>query len=315
MALSVSDNISTTDRFTFLDAPKTDPEDWLEVLSACRQRPQVIKLQGQHPGLSCLVLNVDTDEDVLARLSALLCNESNLLCTDTRIVLLPSPANTNKVIVREYYQTILSWQPDFLIDISVACCPEPLAFGYRRQPGSAILARLFSAYTVNGCYSPTSLTRYLWPCPSIELLLPRHASDKSLQDVCQVLSQLEVTADANNDTSDSWLRSVYRLDALKAAGITFSDRPVFGMNITLALPDTSKAFVTLHPGESLGWLDHNGLDHLRLKGASAQESLSDFFDASDNRLLVRVPLTCFLIADSVDCLREQGIMHFSPVRC
>lgn len=315
MALTVSDNALSTDSFTFLDSPLQETGEWLALFNSGPKHPVVFTLKGQHPGLCCIVLNLHPDTDVIANLTAILSRDTGLLCTDTRVVLLPPVDNADKTSARERYQHMLSWQPDFFIDVSIACCPEPLAFGYRRQAGSAALGSLFSPYTVNGSYAASALTRFPWPCASIELLLPRYASDDILRSVCQTLSELEVTANNDAPHTDNWLRTVYRLDVLKAASVTFAERPVFGMNVTLDMPRVRKAFVTLHPGESLGWLDHNGLDHLRLKGASAEERLTDFFDASDNRLLVRVPLTCFLLADSVDCLREQGLLYFSPVRC
>lgn len=315
MALSVSNTATPTDSFTFLNGTQSEPGHWRKLLDQAPSQPVVISLKGKQPGLICLVINRHSDSDATLELAETLIRGNELLCTDTRIVLLPASDSLDKEKYRDRYQVIVDWHPDAVIDVTAACCPQPLAFGYRRQAGSAALGSLFSAYTVNGSYSPAALTRYPWSCPSIELLLPRNATSDVIHEVCQTVSQLEANTHSQTGRADSWLRCVYRLDALKAASVTFSERPVFGVNITLDLPDMNKAFVTLHPGESLGWLDHNGLDHLRLKGASVQESINDYFDASDNRLRVRVPLTCFLIANSVDCLREQGVLHFCPVKC
>ncbi|WP_414827771.1 hypothetical protein [Alteromonas sp. H39] len=310
MALFVSNTVSSTDNFTFLTTVPSHPERWQELIHASPTTPVVIRLKGEKSGLTCLVLNVHSNNGALYRLANTLSENRDSLCTDLIIVLMPPTIYFDNKTHREYYQALLTWQPDFLIDVNTACCPAPLAFAYRHQAGSVVLGNLFSPYTVNGCFSAAALTRYAWPCPSIELLVPHDASKDVVQELCQTLSELRVNTDKRQ--AGHWLRSVYRLDALKAASVVFSERPVFGVNISLNLPVVNNAFVTLHPGESLGWLDHNGVDHLRLKGVSAAGSLQDYFDASDNRLRVRMPLTCFLIAHSVECLHDQGIMHFSP---
>lgn len=314
MTLSVSHPVTHTEGFTFLSNIQSEPGHWRKLINKAPSQPVVLSIKGTHPGLLCLVMHRHPDTDTTLQLAETLIRGYRQLCTETRIVVLPASDTVDDAECRARFQTLVDWQPDAVIAITTACCPKPLTFSYRRQAGSAALGSVFSAYTVHGNFAPLALTRYPWPCPSVELLLPESATGDTLQQVCQTLSELKF--EANRETGrECWLGSAYRLDALKAASVTFSDRPVFGVNITLNLPTAKDAFVTLHPGESIGWLDHNGLDHLRLKGASTHQSLFDYFDASDNRLRVRVPLICFLIANSVDCLRGQGILHFCPVKC
>lgn len=313
MTTTVRETTSSTGHTRFLDTALAVSGSGRDIVSAGRQRPVVMSLKGKHPGLCCIVLNVTDDDTPLTHLIDALRDDNNALCTDIQLLLLPGADQPANAVARECYQQLVSWKPDFVIDVAVASCPQPLAFGFRQQAGSGALGSLFSPYTVNSTFSPTALTRFLWPCPCIELLLPRTASPEKLRQWGQIFTGLQVGPGDNGDSNGYWLHTVYWLDALKAASVAFSDRPVFGMNITLNLPATSKAFVTLHPGETVGWLDHNGLDHLRLRSDAGKGCLTDFFDASDNRLVVRAPLTCFLMADSVDSLRDRGVLHFSPV--
>lgn len=313
MALSVSNTAPPSEGVTFLNDTHPDPGHWRKLIDTEPSQPVVISLKGKQPGLICLVMARQTNSDATLKLAETLIRDYELLSTETRIVVLPASHTFENDDCHARFHALVDWQPDAVIAISPACCPQPLAFSYRRQAASAALGSLFSDYIVNGSFAPSAVTRYPWRCPSVELLLPENATGDTLQQVCQTVSELKI--ETNRETGrECWLGSAYRLDALKAASVTFSDRPVFGVNITLNLPTAKDAFVTLHPGESLGWLDHNGLDHLRLKGASPHQSLNEYFDASDNRLRVRVPLTCFLIANSIECLRGQGILHFCPVK-
>ena len=109
---------------------------------------------------------------------------------------------------------------------------------------------------------------------------------------------------------------VYRVEVRRAARVAYAERPVFGCQLTLSSQWPIKTEFLLKPEHTLGWLDHNRLDHLRLKphypaSQSQNIALRSVFCATDGSLRSLIPLTVYLLSEDVGTLKTQGAFLFS----
>lgn len=111
---------------------------------------------------------------------------------------------------------------------------------------------------------------------------------------------------------------VFRVEVRRAARVAYAERPVFGCQFTLSSQWPIKTEFLLQPEQTLGWLDHNRLDHLRLKPhypttetESQATVLTSMFCAHDGSLRSLFPLTVYLLSDNMDTLKTQGAFLFS----
>lgn len=102
------------------------------------------------------------------------------------------------------------------------------------------------------------------------------------------------------------------LELRRSANVTFSDKPVFGVNVTLNAAMFDKPFCRIEPGNCLGWVDHNKLDHLRLTCAGATAKITDCFNADDNCVTVTQPLNLYIMATTATGVKRDGLLYFVP---
>lgn len=110
--------------------------------------------------------------------------------------------------------------------------------------------------------------------------------------------------------------AVFRVEVRRAARVAYAERPVFGCQFTLCSLWPVKTEFLLHPEQPLGWLDHNRLDHLRLKPhypttEYQTTALTSLFCADDGSLRSKIPLTVYLLSNDVETLKTRGAFLFS----
>ncbi len=102
------------------------------------------------------------------------------------------------------------------------------------------------------------------------------------------------------------------LELRRSANVTFADKPVFGVNVTLNPEIFNKPHHRIEPGSCLGWVDHNKLDHLRLTHASKTVKIADYFNADDNCVTATQPLDLYLMATTAAGVKRDGLLYFVP---
>ncbi|GGW89711.1 hypothetical protein [Alteromonas halophila] len=111
---------------------------------------------------------------------------------------------------------------------------------------------------------------------------------------------------------------VFRIEIRRAANLAIAERPVFGCQLTLSSRWPVQTEFILTPGHTLGWLDHNRLDHLRVKAHAAEKCLSlpplsSLLHADDGCLQARIPLGVYLLSDDISLMKQQGVALLRPL--
>lgn len=101
-----------------------------------------------------------------------------------------------------------------------------------------------------------------------------------------------------------------RLEIHKNASLAFAERPVFGASITIRQDIEQRNFGTTQPGDVLGWVDHEKLEHFRLGGHKAGELVEHYFSANDNQLTVTKPLKFFMVTTRSDIAKSDCLLYF-----
>ncbi|MEW9796590.1 hypothetical protein [Alteromonas sp. CYL-A6] len=108
---------------------------------------------------------------------------------------------------------------------------------------------------------------------------------------------------------------VYFLNIRHAVNAATSERPVFGCHLTVNSELPVNQALLVGPDDTLGWLDHNRLDHLRVSTCdkSGKQPVEHFFCADDGRLRSRFPMHIYLLSNTSDTMKSDGWLLFSPV--
>ena len=120
----------------------------------------------------------------------------------------------------------------------------------------------------------------------------------SAEDVYQTRQDIEI------------LQHPRRLEIHKQATLAFAERPVFGASITIRQDIEQRNFGTTQPGDILGWVDHEKLEHFRLGGHQAGELVEHYFSADNNQLTVTKPLKFFMVTTRSDIAKSDCLLYF-----
>lgn len=144
--------------------------------------------------------------------------------------------------------------------------------------------------------------------PFLALCIPKNQIDTVFTQLSRLVSgtqSIELTPTLNVITNPLLLQ------IKRSASITYSDRPVFGTNVTMSenLPDN--AFCEVPTGTILGWTDHNKLDHF--KGKQTQEISDQFLSAKTSAIEVLKPIQLLWVHTDASDIKEQGVLLFSDI--
>ncbi|NVK54871.1 MAG: succinylglutamate desuccinylase/aspartoacylase family protein [Alteromonadaceae bacterium] len=106
------------------------------------------------------------------------------------------------------------------------------------------------------------------------------------------------------------LKQPKRLEIYNEVSLAYAERPVFGANVTIRQDIEQHNFGITRPGDVLGWLDHNKLDHFRLAGHQANQFIDDYFSVYNNELTVTRPLKMFMVTTRGDIAKSDCLLYF-----
>lgn len=147
--------------------------------------------------------------------------------------------------------------------------------------------------------------------PVVSVYTPKTFDVKSNKKLIQGLLALWQDETLAEHTPVRIISQPRRLELRRSAALTYSDKPVFGVNCTLRSDIEVCSLVTLQAGDMLGWVDHNRLDHFRIIGRSCREKVSRFFSANNNCLTVNQPTRLFLPSKNPELAKSDCLFYFS----
>ena len=106
------------------------------------------------------------------------------------------------------------------------------------------------------------------------------------------------------------LADARRLELRRNAVVAFSDKPVFGINVTIDHAIDQHNFTVIEPGTVLGWVDHNQIDHFKIGGNRRREKVDNFFCATDYALRNIKPMRIFMTTTQAEMAKRDCLFYF-----
>lgn len=109
------------------------------------------------------------------------------------------------------------------------------------------------------------------------------------------------------------LEDARRLELRRNAVVAFSDKPVFGINVTMDQAIDRRNFAITEAGSILGWVDHNQLDHFKLGGSGRREKTTAYFSATDHAIRNIKPMRIFMSTTIAEMAKQDCLFYFVEV--
>ena len=205
-----------------------------------------------------------------------------------------------------------TWRPESVVDIhDTLAMTHAFAISVCENHAHKVLASYFTDLLIFSPISIGALTDLNIGCPIISVHAPSDYAGIQQCNLYKNLMRFWQTDVLQLQQEVSVLSQPRRLELRRSAAPTFSDKPVFGVNCTLRQDIENCSFTVQHPGDVLGWVDHNKLAHFRVVGRTPREKVSDFFCADDNSLTVAQPMKLFVLGKSTDLAKSNCLFYFS----
>lgn len=207
---------------------------------------------------------------------------------------------------------LVKLSPEFILDIHNnrrACLTFALAL--TSDTSTQHLSAAFSQHLLVGSPQEGALIDLDLDCPVVAVIFSNQDALEPTTCFERFVAVIEKPLDSSSEQPlPSLLTTPYRLEVRSGASLAFADKPVFGMNVTLRQDLPSLCAQHCLPGEPLGWVDHNQLDHFRLGRHDQPCQVNDFFDASSQRLIVRQPIRVMMAAAAPREAKEDFVLLF-----
>ncbi|MBU2977146.1 hypothetical protein [Alteromonas sp. C1M14] len=210
------------------------------------------------------------------------------------------------------YRLLDGLSPECVINLHDTASGVPsFALSMNKTPAHVALGSYFCDTLIHSPIIIGALTDLPLEGPVVSVYTPQNAATKTNEKLTKGLLALWQDKSVQGQTEVQTISQPRRLELRRSAALTYSDKPVFGVNCTLRNDIESCSFVTLQPGDTLGWVDHNRLDHFRIVGRSNREQVSTFFSANDNCLTVNQTTTLFLLSKNPELAKSDCLFYFS----
>ena len=106
------------------------------------------------------------------------------------------------------------------------------------------------------------------------------------------------------------LRHPLRLELAAHSRIDYADRPLHDRDIVVRYDIERFNFTPVNAGDLLGWLDNQGLDHLKIGSDYHPHSVEEFFRVDDGRLYPRQSMRLFMATTRPDIAASDCLFYF-----
>lgn len=215
----------------------------------------------------------------------------------------------------DIYEFIETLKPDCVIDFhDNPASNNPVAVSAEDSDRHRELASFFCQEMLYFPASSGAMINLPVSCPVISVYLPTDFTPVAQSTFyCQLLRMWQHYPENISGEVISIIPSPKRLELKRNADLAFADKPVFGVSCTLTNELQSFDRKILTPGDVLGWVDHNQLQHFRVIGDQGIEPVETFFSANDNSLKVIRPFRLYLLALHPDIAKSDCLFYFSDV--
>lgn len=206
---------------------------------------------------------------------------------------------------------IEKWQPGALVDIHDSCVlTETFAISATESRDTCAVTSFFSGNLLWSPLKTGAITDLSADYPLISVYAPAEYTGLQRSQLYKGLMHFWHTGTIHPRQLVNVLKQPRRLELRRSAALTYSDKPVFGVNCTLRQDISGLSFTQVNPGDVLGWVDHHKLSHFRIAGRSPREAVSTWFCADDHCLTVTMPMMLIVVNRLTETAKSDCLFYF-----
>ena len=224
----------------------------------------------------------------------------------------PPYTDTNGQLAKAIIDFIVEHKPECVIDLHNTSGSGPIfSVSTRHQCQHIGLGSFFSRWLVHAEIPLGAIMELPLTCPIITVEAGG-AQDKDADFNAYIGLRRLLLSEEPFDMQQpvDVLHRPIRLEVNTESSLAYSDRPVFGVNITLC-QDIERFNFGLTPiGERVGWADIDGLKHFNLNGQQLGVNVVDYFNIDSGELRTTQPLKIFMATSCLDIAKSDCILYF-----
>lgn len=216
------------------------------------------------------------------------------------------------ILAKQLISFLVDASPEAILDVHNTSGSGPaFSVGTRTTTKHTALSSHFTRWFIHTDMQLGALMEVPFGCPVVTIESGGALDEQSTINAYNGIRSYLTASDVFEPKQDlQILQHPKRLELHSNVGIAYADRPVFGANVTMRQDIEQCNFGITQPGDILGWVDHDQLEHFRLAGQQRNESLDHYFTANNNVLTVRRPLKFFMVTTRPDIATNDCLLYF-----
>ncbi|WP_100656959.1 succinylglutamate desuccinylase [Alteromonas flava] len=222
----------------------------------------------------------------------------------------PPYQDFNGQLAKSIIDFIVSKHPELVIDMHNTSGNGPIfSVATRYQQEHLALGSFFSRWLVHTDIALGALMEVPFACPIITVEAGGAHEPQADFNAYNGLTSLLLSAQPfTQQQSIDVLHQPIRFRLSADSTLAYSDRPVFGVNVTLEQSIENANFGVVDENTRLGWTDLDGLDHFELHGCDTP--IEQYFSAESGELRPRQPMKLFMATTQADIAKNDCIFYF-----
>lgn len=224
----------------------------------------------------------------------------------------PPYNDDNGRLAKTIIDFILKHQPEFVVDLHNTSGSGPtFSVSTRHQSKHISLSSFFSRWLIHTDIQLGAIMELPLTCPIITVEAGGAQDKVADLNAYKGLRKL-LLSDSPFELQQQVevLHNPIRLEVNTQSSLTYSDRPVFGTNVTLSQDIERFNFGVTPKNECVGWADFGGLEHFKLSGQHPDACVCDYFNTDSGEVRTTKPLKIFMATSRADIAKSDCILYF-----
>lgn len=333
-------SIPSTRHLTFIEdlVPEQVPETVFEFLQSLTG-PTVFKLKGKNKGCRIVSTLLHANEPSGFKVLHKLLKQSIVPHVDTFIIVasvaaakieptfthrfLPGERDLNRCFSPPYTDNngqlakaiidfVVEQKPECVVDLHNTSGSGPIfSVSTRHQHQHIALGSFFSRWLIHTDIQLGAMMELPLTCPIITVEAGGAQDTEADFNAYVGLRRLLLSETPFElQQSVDVLHKPIRLEVRNDSSLTYSDKPVFGTNVTLSQDIERFNFGVTDENVRIGWSDFGGLEHFKLHGHKPNACVCDYFASDNGEIRTTKPLKIFMATSRSDIAKSDCILYF-----
>jgi hypothetical protein len=203
-------------------------------------------------------------------------------------------------------------EPEAVVDLhNTSGSSQPFAVSFFDTPEHQALVGLFVSRLIKTGLRLGSLMEQDCGCPVITIEAGGSTDDAASivagEGVARYFLEQDVYENRNGVTL---FRHPLRLELAAHSRIDYAERPLHDRDITVRYDIERFNFAPIERHDMLGWVDNNGLDHLKVGSDETPHEVSEFFRVEDGKLYPNQHMRLFMATTRPDIAASDCMFYF-----